>query len=94
MNRGASSTWAKKIGSPFGDRDDGRVDRARREARKDRAVNDMKPRHACNGKVGTDDGARVRSQPAGSDRMVVREGGVLDERHSRVLACEIAGPRQ
>ena len=41
VNRGASSTWAKKIGSPFGDRDDGRVDRTRREARKDRTVNDM-----------------------------------------------------
>ena len=94
MNRGASSTWAEKIGSPLGDRDDGRVDRTGREGRKDRTVNDMKPRHACNGKVGTDDGARVRSHPAGPDRMVVREGGVLDERQSCVLAREIGGPRQ
>ena len=44
------------------------------------------PGNACNSKVGADDGARVRSHPAGSDRMVVRESGVLDERQSRVLA--------
>ena len=61
-----------KITGPFGDRDDGRVDRTRGEVRKDRTVDDMKPRHACDRRVGTGDGAGIRSHPAGSDRPAIR----------------------
>ena len=69
---GARSICGMKITGPFGDRNDGRVDRTRGEVRKDRTVDDMKPRHACDRRVGTDDGAGIRSHPAGSDRPAIR----------------------